>query len=291
MPRIELMSDLVYTIPSPVTTGSGTMTDRYDIQPDIDNLFNNYDFRGHNVTIQLAAGSNDATRKWYKGFLLSGRFVGQSGLGIPLLNMPSAPPFEIGRKGRFSIIGNPAFPTGAFFWPAANERAAVSMSEGAALHLEAVGMDTARSNQDCIDVFHGAFLSIANIVFGNAGEPPDSFCNHVSLAFGATVFVSGKLVLSGSAASFANNGSASGLYWNNNGDPGYPLIVDLSSNPTFAKGFVLTDASVSYLMAIQWIGSFNGPKARVYRAGVVETNGAGIPGSQPEELFSGGQFL
>lgn len=291
MPRIELNSDLVYNIPSPITLGSGSFTDRYDIQPDIDHLFADYDFRGYGVKIQLAAGADDATRKWYKGIKFSGRFVGQSGLGIPLLDRPGVPPFEIGRKGRFSIVGNPAFPTGAFFFPDVNERAALTMSEGASLRLEGVGMDTSRSNQDCIDVFHYSFLDISNIRFGHAGHPDlGPICNHISTAFSSLVQISGKVTISGHAASFINNGAAD-VYWNNNGDPGYPLTVEFIGTPNLSKGFVLTDNAVSYIMAVQWIGGFNGPKARVYRAGVVETNGGGIPGSLPQELFSGGQYL
>lgn len=288
MSRVSLVSDLTYVVPSLLTTGAGAYADPYDIQIDIDHLFNDYDFRGFNVTVQLAGGTDDATRKWYRGIRLSGRFVGQSGMGIPLKNMPGQPDFVIGRKGRFTIQGNPAFNTGAFFHPtAADGGAALSMSEGASLVIRHVGMDTSRGAQDCIDVFDGAVLDLADVVFGTAGIP--AWCNHISAAFGAKIQISGPIYINGSAASFCNIGAAS-IYWNNNGDPGYPLLVKIAG-VQMPKGFILADAGIAYPMAIQWVGSFVGPQAMVIRNGVVMTNGAGIPGSAPPIIQSGGQYL
>lgn len=51
--RTGLTIDLTYAVPSSITTGAGTYTDPYNIQPDIDRLFNDYDFRGFNVTVKL----------------------------------------------------------------------------------------------------------------------------------------------------------------------------------------------------------------------------------------------
>lgn len=286
---IKLTGNLTINVPLPGDTGNGSIANRYSIQPAID-MLKDYDFNGYDVTIQLASAPVNAYN-FYKPFKLSGRFVNQAGLDIPLLNKPGFPPFQIGKRGRLTIRGNTAWPLGAFIYPDVGEGAAVSISECASLNMEGVAMDSSRSNQDCIDVFHSSFLNLAYIRFGNAGPVNDLFANHISAGFNSTVWISGPIAVSGSGSSFCNVGSSSSIYWNNNADPAYPLSFSFIGVPNLPRGFILADFSIAYPMAISWSGSFNGPQSMVVRNGVVFTNGAGCPGSAPPIIQSGGQYL
>lgn len=290
--RTALTADLTINLPLPGDTGTGTWDNPYSIQPALDDLFANYDLRGFNVTLQLASAPGNGI--FYKGFQLSGRFVGQSGLGVPLLNRPDLPPFYIGRKGSVRIVGDPAYPRGAFIYPAPGEMGeCIAMSEGAALDVSGVTMDTARTNKDCINVFNGAYLNLSDILFGNAGMPPNSFNNHLSLAFGGTCWISGPITVSGSAASFATIGNNSALYWNNNGEPGYVLPVVLQGNPAFRDAFLQADNGIAYAHAVTFSGTATGPRWRAMRNGVVSTNTGNpnyLPGNAAGVAQSGGQY-
>lgn len=295
MSRIILTSDLTLNVPLPGDTGNGSPNNPYSIQPVIDDLFSNYDLAGFNVTIKLRAGILGSATPYifYKGFVLSGRMVGQSGLGIPLLNMPGEPPFVIGRKGRLSIIGseNPDHPHGAFIFPMPGDAACVSISEGAAVAMSGIGMDTSRVRQDCIDVFDGAFLDLKDIVFGNAGA---AFSNHISAAFGAKVQISGRVMVSGSAASFATIGNNSCLYWNNNGDPGLTIPFTLTATPNFRDAFLQADNGIVYAHAVAFSGAAIGKRWVAVRNGVISTNSADpnyLPGNAAGFAQSGGQYV
>lgn len=295
MARTILTGDLVVNVPLPGDTGNGSYNNPYSIQPAIDDLFANYDFAGHNVTIKLQAGILGSSNPYifYKGFVLSGRMVGQSGLGIPLLNMPGEPPFVIGRKGRLSIVGseNPGHPHGAFIYPMPGEAACVSISEGAAIAISGVGMDSGRVRQDCIDVFDGAFLDLKNIVFGNAGA---AFSNHISAAFGAKVQISGHIMVSGPSASFATVGNNSCLYWNNNGEAGLTLPFTLTSTPYFRDAFLQVDNGIAYAHAVAFNGAAAGKRWSVMRNGVISTNSPDpnyLPGNVAGSGQSGGQYV
>lgn len=293
MTRIALTSDLTINLPLPGDTGDGSPNNPYSIQPAIDDVFANYDLRGYGVTFKLQAGIKGSANPYifYRGFTLSGRFVGQSGLGIPLLNMPGEPPFIIGRKGRVEIVGSldPTHPHGAFIYPMPFEGGCISMSESAALSIKGVGMDTSRVRQDCIDVFHGAFLNLEDVVFGNAGA---EFSNHISVAFGGSVYISGKVQVSGRAASFATIGNNSCLYWNNNGDPGYTIPFQIDG-VSFRDAFVQADNGIIYAHAVGFTGSATGIRWRALRCGVVSVNNQDpnyLPGSQPGYTLDGGQY-
>ena len=291
--RTELSADLVVNVPLPGDPGSGAWDNPYSIQPAIDMVFRDYDLRGYGLTFQLQSAPGNGI--FYKGFALSGRFVGQSGLGIPLLNTPGLPPFYIGRKGAVKLIGDPAYPRGAFIYPGPGEMGeCITMSEGAALDVQGITMDTARTNKDCINVFHGAFLNLSDILFGNAGMPPNSFNNHLSLAFGGMAYISGKVTCSGSGASFSTIGNNSGLYFNNNGDPGYTLPFVLLGNPNFRDAFLQADNGIVYAHSVGFTGTATGPRWRAMRNGVISTNSSDphyLPGNADGYASSGGQYL
>lgn len=294
MTRIALTANLTVNVPLPGDTGDGSYSNPYSIQPAIDDLFANYDLAGHEVTIKLLAGIKGSATPYvfYKGVRLSGRFVGQSGQAVPLLNMPGEPPFTIGAHGPVRIVGSldPTHPHGAFIYPMPGEGACVSISECASLSVEGVGMDSSRNRQDCIDVFHGAFLNLKDIVFGLAGA---AFSNHMSLAFGAWVYISGKVQISGHAAAFAVIGNNSCLYWNNNGDPGYTIPCQVDG-VLFRDAFLMADQGIVYAHAVNFIGGASGPRWVAMRNGVVSTNSPDpnyLPGNQPGVASSGGQYL
>lgn len=297
MPRIELTADLTLNVPYPGDTGDGTYNNPYSIQPAIDDLFANYDLRGFAVTIKLQAGIKGSANQYifYHGFRLSGRFVGQSGQAVPLLNMPGEPPFTIGAHGPVKIVGSldPTHPHGAFIYPM--EGAAGSMSECASLTLKGVGMDTSRTRQDCIDVFQGSFLNLEDVVFGHAGPQPGGFANHISLGFGSWLYVSGKITLSGSGDAFLHVAQKSAVYWNNNGDPGYMIPFELQNNPSFRTAFIISNSGEVYAAQVAFSGAATGPKYFCLRNGFIETNTGGnqnyLPGSQPGYLQSQGQYL
>lgn len=291
--RTRLSGDLTVDIPLPGDAGTGAWDNPYSIQPAIDMVFADYDLAGHGVTFKLRSAPGGGV--FYKGFALSGRFVGQSGLGIPLLNRPDLPPFYIGRKGAVRLVGDPSYPRGAFIYPGPGEMGeCITLSEGAALDVQGITMDTARTNKDCINVFNGAYLNLSDILFGNAGYPPNSFNNHLSLAFGSTCWISGKVTVSGSGASFATIGNNSALYWNNNGEPGYTLPFVLQNNPNFRDAFLQADNGIVYAHAVGFSGSATGRRWVAMRNGVVSTNSADpnyLPGSMPGMYHSGGQYL
>lgn len=296
MARIELASDLTINLPRAGDTGDGTPNNPYNsIQRALDDLMANYDLRGFGVTLKLQAGILGSANPYifYKGFCFSGRIPGQSGLGIPLLNMPGEPPFVIGRKGRLSIVGseNPAHPHGAFIFPMNGEAACVSISEGAAIAMSGVGMDSSRVRQDCVDVFDGAFLDIHDVVFGNAGA---AFSNHISAAFGAKVQISGHVMVSGYGASFATIGNNSCLYWNNNGEAGLTIPFTLTNTPYFRDAFMQVDNGMAYIHAVAFSGAATGKRWSVMRNGVVSTNSPDpnyLPGNSAGSAQSGGQYV
>jgi hypothetical protein len=296
--RIPLTADLVINVPLPGDAGDGSPGNPYHIQPAVDDLFANYDLCGNGVTIKLQAGIKGSANPYifYHGVKLSGRFVGQSGQAVPLLNMPGEPPFTIGAHGPVKIVGSldPTHPHGAFIYPM--EGAALSMSECASLTLSGVGMDTSRTRQDCIDAFHGSFLNLENIVFGHAGPQPGGFANHITLGFGSWLYVSGKITLSGSGDAFLHVAEKSAAYWNNNGDPGYLIPFELQGAPTFRTAFMISNGGEIYAGKIAFSGAGAiGPKFLCLRSGFIETNTGGdvnyLPGSQPGYLQSQGQYL
>lgn len=300
MARIELTADLVVNVPRPGDPGDGTPGNPYHIQPAIDDVFANYDLRGFSVTFKLLAGIKDSANPYifYRGVQLSGRFVGQSGQAVPLLNMPGEPPFTIGAHGPVKILGSldPTHPHGAFIYPMSGEGAAVSISECASLTVSGVGMDTSRTRQDCIDVFHGSFLNLENIVFGHAGPQPGGFANHITLGMGSWLYVSGKITLSGSGDAFMHVAQKSVVYWNNNGDPGYQMPFELQGSPTFRTAFAISNDGEIYATQIAFYGAAAaGPRYFCLRNGFIETNTGGnqnyLPGSQPGYLQSQGQYL
>ena len=298
--RTVLAADLTINVPLPGDTGDGSPGNPYNIQPAVDDLFANYDLAGHGVTIKLQAGIKGSPMPYifYRGVRLSGRFVGQSGQAVPLLNMPGEPPFIIGAHGPVRIVGSldPTHPHGAFIYPMPGEGAAISISECASLSVKGVGMDTSRTRQDCIDVFHGAFLNIEDVVFGHAGPQPGGFANHISLGFGSWLYVSGKVTLSGSGDAFLHVAQNSAVYWNNNGDPGYVMPFELQGAPTFRTAFMISNSGDIYATKVAFIGAGAiGPKYLCLRNGFIETNTGGdvnyLPGNQPGYLQSGGQYL
>lgn len=300
MSRIALTADLTLNVPYPGDTGDGSPGNPYSIQPAIDDLFANYDLRGFGVTIKLQAGIKGSANPYvfYKGFRQSGRFVGQAGQAVPLLNMPGEPPFVIGAHGPVKIVGSldPTHPHGAFIYPMPGEGACVSLSECASLTIKGVGFDTSRTRQDCIDVFHGSFLNIEDVVFGHAGPQPGGFANHITLGFGSWLYVSGKVTLSGSGDAFLHVAENSAAYWNNNGDPGYMIPFELQGCPTFRTAFMIANGAQVYATKIAFSGAGAvGPKFFALRGGFIETNTNGdvnyLPGNQPGYLQSGGQYL
>ena len=299
MTRIALTSNLTLNVPYPGDTGDGSPGNPYSIQPAIDDLFANYDLAGHAVTIKLLAGIKGSANPYvfYRGFRQSGRFVGQSGQAVPLLNMPGLPPFVIGAHGPVKIVGSldPTHPHGAFIYPMTGEGACVSMSECASLTLKGVGMDTSRTQQDCIDVFQGSFLNIEDVVFGHAGPQPGGFANHITLGFGSWLYVSGKVTLSGSGDAFLHVAEKSAAYWNNNGDPGYLIPFELQGAPAFRTAFAISNGGEIYCGKIAFSGvGATGSKYFALRSGFIETNGGGInylPGNAPGYVQSQGQYL
>ena len=298
MPRIELTSDLTVNLPLPGDTGDGSPGNPYHIQPAIDDVFANYDLRGFAVTFKLRAGIKGSPVPYifYRGFTLSGRFVGQSGQAVPLLNMPGEPPFTIGAHGPVRVVGSldPTHPHGAFIYPL--EGACVSISECASLSVEGVGMDTSRTRQDCIDVFHGSFLNLKDVVFGHAGPQPGGFANHITLGFGSWLYVSGKITLSGNGDAFLHVAQKSAAYWNNNGDPGYQMPFEIQAAPTFRTAFTICNGGEVYATQVAFYGAqAYGPRYLCLRNGFIETNTGGnqnyLPGNQPGYLQSGGQYL
>lgn len=295
MSRIILTSDLTLNVPLPGDTGDGSYQNPYHIQPAIDDLFANYDLAGFAVTIKLQAGIKGSANPYifYRGVRLSGRFVGQSGQAVPLLNMPGEPPFVIGAHGPVRIVGSldPTHPHGAFIYPMPGEGACVSISECSSLSVEGVGMDSSRNRQDCVDVFHGAFLNMKDVVFGLAGA---DFSNHISLAFGAWAYISGKVMVSGSAASFATIGNNSCLYWNNNGEAGLTLPFEHTAGVNYRDAFLQVDNGIVYAHAVNFIGGAGGRKFLAMRNGIVSTNTGDpnhLPGNQPGYLQTQGQYL
>jgi hypothetical protein len=228
--------------------------------------------------------------RFYSGFTHSGRFLGQRGIAVPLKNRPGKPDFVIGNEGRVSIVGDPQHLHGAFirsltptFGPC------VALSEGASLHMDGVLFDNGSAAQDCIEVFNNAFLSLGNVHFGAAGDPTE--CNHISIAFGSSVFMNGLVRITGPASSFCNVASGSSIYWNNNLDPAYPMLIDIPNPVNIPRGFLLADAAIAYIGGVSWHGYFIGPKAMVVRNGVVMSAGGGLPGTQVEIVDSGGRYL
>jgi len=297
--RTVLTQDLIINLPLPGDPGNGTINNPWQsLQRAIDTVFTEYDLCGRRVTFKLTTGPRPAPgeslglqhMRFYAGFKFSGRFVGQRGLGMHLKNRPGKPDFIIGDEGRVSIVGDPGHLHGAFirsltptFGPC------VSISEGASIYIDGVLFDNGPSQQDCVDVFHGSTLGLGNVHFGTAGDPSE--CNHLSIGFGSCVFLNGLVRITGAAASFCNVASGSALYWNNNLDAAYPMVVDIPSPVAMPRGFILADQAIAYPGGIAWNGYFNGPKAMVVRCGVVETAGAGIPGTMPPIIQSGGQYL
>lgn len=300
MTRTVLTADLTINMPLPGDNGDGTPGNPCHIQPAIDDVFANYDLAGFAVTFKLQAGIKGSAMPYifYRGVRLSGRFVGQSGQAVPLLNMPGEPPFIIGAHGPVKILGSedPTHPHGAFIYPMEGEGAAVSISECASLTISGVGMDTSRTRQDCIDAFHGSFLNLENIVFGHAGPQPGGFANHITLGFGSWLYVSGKITLSGNGDAFLHVAENSAAYWNNNGDPGYQVPFELQAAPTFRTAFMIANGAQIYAAQIAFSGAQAcGPRYFCLRNGFIETNtGANpnyLPGNQPGYLQTQGQYL
>lgn len=291
MPRIEATGDVVIDLPLPGDSGDGTMYNPCSIQAGLDKLMQDHDLRGYGAKLKLRMGTPQ-NPMFYDGVNFGGRIPGQPG-GVIMKTAPGLPPFVIGGVGRLTLEGDPANPFGAFIYKVGSPHAALSLAEGATLFATGFGMIT--DWQDNVDVFTGAFLGLGRVVFAGAGPPGVDVSNAISVGWGATVLIDDKTTICGPMASFADVGSAGGLYWNTNGDPGLPIEVEVIGNQRFNRSFLLvTDGGVAMPAVVRFTGAARGPKFCVMRNGVIIANDPGkqmLPGDEQGQELSGGRYI
>lgn len=267
------------------STGDGSQGNPFATpQHAFDVLFANYDLQcKYSATVQLAAAPS-GQYNFYPGVNISGRISGQCGTLKPLTTSPGLPPFVIGKYLPLTLQGDPNNPLGAFIDPAAGGGACLSLSDGAALRVTGIACDTSKSGQDGFDVFSNSFLDMSNVWFGNAGMPGSTYANHISVGFDSSLLITGNYGMSGSALAHID-AAKSTVDYENNGNPGAPIIVTIQNTPSFPAGFFLIDDSLAYVQTVQFSGVATGPGATVLRNGVLETNGhcgpPYLPGSAP----------
>lgn len=241
-------------------TGDGSMFNPFATpQKAHDTLMAFYDFQCRwKPTIQLAV-ANAPGQFFYPGVLISGRLLGQCGT-VPRLTSNAnggVNNFILGKYLPYTLRGDPANVTGAFFYPGAGGRPnqpCISLTE-AAIKVEGLTCDTASAstaNADCIDVFVSSFMDMSNFWFGNC-----KFLG-IGVAWNSVVLFTGPITITGSA----------GIAWmqvahstvQGNSDSGSPLVpVSILGNPSFPQGFIICDHGVIYRSTLNITGAFTGP--------------------------------
>jgi hypothetical protein len=240
------------------TTGDGTKAAPFATpQMAADELYDDYDLRGqYKATIQLAMGPAGSPSAWiYPGMNISGRILGQAGTFPALTAVPGAPPWYYGKYRPFTLqgdIGGTVAPARgmAMIYPAIGP--AVSLTDGAALKLTGLVMDSSASKIDCIGLFNGSFLDLSNIMFGYAGL--NTGASHISVGFQSGVVVTGDYQVTGHAWSHMNVGEgASVLYDKGTGK----INVAVSNAPYWEGAFFVGDSNGS-IYANSVLVAFNG---------------------------------
>jgi hypothetical protein len=294
MSRIELTgpTDVFVDPNGSDTLGDGSIGNPWKTpQGAWNNLFKGYDLCGNKLDIVLKSGApGSGIQIAYPGINISGRLPGQAG-GLTLSVSPTIPPYVLGANQLVTLRGSePTNPLGVILHPGGTHNGetfastpGVSMTDYASLKIKDLTIDSYIANKDCIALY-AAFLTMENIHFGNANWDPAIGCNHIAAAFGALVVVAGPTTVHGSAISWINTGPGGYLYFDTNADPGLLMPFTINNNPQFPRGFILNDGGYCYPISVQFNGTAQGPKFRLYNNGVINTGGQNLnylPGNQP----------
>lgn len=283
------------------STGDGTAAHPWATpQHAVDELYATYDLAcQYKATIQLAAAAL-GSQNYYPGVLISGRLVGQCGGTPPLVVGTGLPPLMIGKYLPFTIQGDLTGnnPLGAFIAPglgAIPKTPCISLSDGAFVKVLGLACDTTNAGQDGFDVFTGSLLDMSFVWFGHAGYPGSSYNSHISVAWDATLLITGNYGFSGEAASHIAVGATGKVYVNNNGGLGAPVVVTANASGgtlAFPSGFIQSDNGILYLNGLSFVvaggTTVNGLKTLAIRNGVIDTNtGNTTPHSCNPSFFPG----
>ena len=244
------------------------------------NLFAGFDLCGFPLTIQ--AGATGPFQTLYGGLNISGRLPGQAGsLGQGVVG-GGFPPQTWGEYAPVTLRGNPAAPLNAFLYPPANSSAilsALSMTEGACLALTGFSLDSGVGLGDCIQLFNGASLDISEVLFGAAGQAVPA-ANHVSLAFGAHLRISGPYQINGGGQCHWDCSDGSTIYANTNGVSPIAITILNAASALFNTAFAYCDGGKIDAYGLTFSGAATGHSVLPVNGGVIWTNGAkNIPGS------------
>lgn len=289
---------IVHTGPTTVyvsSTGSDTTGDGTSALPWAtpqhawDTLYRTHDLNCYPATIQAACAASPGYT-YYPGLKASGRLFGQCGNFPQLVVGGGKPNFQVGNYAPVTLRGNPAYPTGCFIYPNTGEGSAISLSDGASLKVDGWGADTSRSQQDMFQVMGNSLLEVSNLILGNAGMPGNTWSNHFSVAWNASLMISGPYTVGGSAFNHMQIGANANMYINNNGDPGIPVPITFTGNPHFACT-IISDNSWVFISGVTFSGAVTAKSTCLYRNGVIETSGAkNIPGTAGTTDGAGGNF-
>jgi hypothetical protein len=259
-------------------TGSGSQNAPFATpQRAADELYAKYDFQcKYKPGIQLASAPQ-GQQYYYPGLQISGRLVGQCGTMRPLVVGDGRPTYPIGKYLPLTLRGDPAYPLGAFLNPNPNAGRpavpALSLTEGAALKVEGISFDTTLAKQDNVDVFNGAFLDLSHVVFGNAGDPAESWNIHIGVAWSSQLVITGPIDINGGAMGFLQTGQGAVVYCDNNvGANGTEQIpITFHDNPLFRMANIMADANSTIYLSCRVQGTARGHRAVLTRNAVLDT--------------------
>jgi hypothetical protein len=246
----------------------------------VDFLMEKIDLLGkYRATIQLAVG-NVGSQLFYPGVAISGRIAGQGGSLPPLFVGVGQADFPIGKYRPLTIQGDPANFTGVWISPGTvgtrvfPDSIGVSLTDGAAVKLLGLSVDTSTAKQDCIDVFNYSVIELNTVAWGNCGAILEGV-QRIGLGLGwngsAGAIVTGPLHVYGSMAAWIQSGGW--IYGNNNGPAGNTINVTFHNTPSMLWAALYIDGGYTYVANWNFIGSINAPRsAWILTNGTLETN-------------------
>lgn len=222
-----------------------------------DKYYQGWDFAGQfGLTIHLACAAAPA-HFLYDGVLASGLMVGQPGGFPPLLAQTGFPKYTLGKYMPVTFVGCLGNQWGAFMQPNPStfgrDIIALAVTGGAIVRASGFAIDTTFTTQDCADVFTGSILDIDHMVWGNASNGLPRI--NVGVMQG-TLIINGDQAIGANASSWIEIGEGGFVDWNNNGDPGTPMVVRImGSGGTFGNGMLNANRGAMDVTNVKFIHS------------------------------------